>query len=256
MGICVGVSQINADGRQKCICAFLIATLRKRFRMENFMEKRSKKEIAVRYVLFIISLFFSALGVAITKKGELGVSPISSVANVVSLKFTALSLGNWLIIWNSVLILGQIVLLRKKFQWIQLLQLPLSVLFGYFTDFGMWLVSGIAVPNYAVRLLLVLCGTVVLSFGISISVNANVIMNSGEAFVKAISDTVRKEFGLVKISFDVSCVVLAVVLSLVFFDGRILGTREGTVIAALCTGWVVRFFNRFLKEPIDTISKR
>lgn len=59
------------------------------------------KELAKRYALFIISLFISALGVAITKKGELGVSPISSVANVMSLKFTALSLGNWLIIWNK-----------------------------------------------------------------------------------------------------------------------------------------------------------
>ncbi len=59
------------------------------------------KELAKWYALFIISLFISALGVAITKKGELGVSPISSVANVMSLKFTALSLGNWLIIWNK-----------------------------------------------------------------------------------------------------------------------------------------------------------
>lgn len=35
--------------------------------------KMSKKETAKRYVLFVISLFFSALGVAFTKHGELGV---------------------------------------------------------------------------------------------------------------------------------------------------------------------------------------
>lgn len=58
------------------------------------------REIAKRYLLFIISLFFSALGVAFTKHGELGVSPISSVANVVSYKWTTMSLGNLLIIWN------------------------------------------------------------------------------------------------------------------------------------------------------------
>ena len=94
-----------------------------------------------RYLLFIIGLFFSALGVAITKKGELGVSPISSVANVMSIRLPQLSLGYWLIIWNCVLILGQILLLRRKFQWIQLLQVPLSFLFGWFTDFGVWLIS-------------------------------------------------------------------------------------------------------------------
>ena len=98
--------------------------------------KMSKKETAKRYVLFIISLFFSALGVAFTKHGELGVSPISSVANVLSCTKGGFSLGVWLIIWNCILILGQILILRKKFQLIQLLQIPLSFLFGYFTDFG------------------------------------------------------------------------------------------------------------------------
>ena len=48
----------------------------------------SKSEIAKRYLLFIISLFFSALGVAFTKHGELGVSPISSVVNVMITLFT------------------------------------------------------------------------------------------------------------------------------------------------------------------------
>lgn len=101
----------------------------------------SKNEIAKRYVLFVISLFFAALGVAFTKRGELGVSPISSVANVMSYKFSSLSMGTWLIIWNCILILGQIVILRRDFQLIQLLQILLSFLFGWFTDFGMWLVS-------------------------------------------------------------------------------------------------------------------
>ncbi|MDE5780128.1 MAG: YitT family protein, partial [Lachnospiraceae bacterium] len=59
----------------------------------------SKTEIAKRYILFVISLFFAAIGVAFTKHGELGVSPISSVANVMSCKFSLLSLGTWLIIW-------------------------------------------------------------------------------------------------------------------------------------------------------------
>lgn len=44
----------------------------------------NKNELIKRYILFIISLFFSAIGVAFTKHGELGVSPISSVANVMS----------------------------------------------------------------------------------------------------------------------------------------------------------------------------
>lgn len=213
----------------------------------------SKTEIAKRYVLFVISLFFAALGVAFTKHGELGVSPISSVANVMSYKFSSLSLGTWLIIWNCFLIIGQIFILRKKFQLIQLLQIPLSFLFGWFTDLGMWIVSFIPVNSYFIRIVMVVTGIIILGFGISLAVIANVIMNSGEAFVKAVSDSINKEFGNVKIVFDVLCVVISLILSLMFFDFTIVGTREGTIISALLTGVVVKFFSSKLKEPLHTV---
>lgn len=213
----------------------------------------SKNEIIKRYILFIISLFFSAIGVALTKHGELGVSPISSTANVMSCKFTSISLGMWLIIWNCFLVLGQILILKKKFQLIQLLQIPLSILFGYFTNFGMWLVSFIPVNTYPMKFVMLILGIVMLSFGVSLSVIANVIMNSGEAFVKAISDTTNKNFGNVKIAFDVSCVILAIVLSMIFFNFSIVGTREGTIISAFCTGIVVKFFNKKLRNPLNKI---
>lgn len=216
----------------------------------------SQKELAKRYLLFIISLFFAALGVAFTKHGELGVSPISSVPNVLSYKYTFLSMGNWLIIWNCLMIVGQILILRKKFQLIQLLQVPLSFLFGYFTDFGLWCVSFIPTDVYPVRILMVIIGVIVLGFGISLSVIANVIMNSGEAFVKVLADAVHKNFGNVKTVFDISCVLLSIVLSLVFFDFSIVGTREGTIIAAFCTGSVVKFFQSRLQEPVDTMLKK
>ncbi|WP_432650819.1 YczE/YyaS/YitT family protein [Huintestinicola sp.] len=216
-------------------------------------EKMSRRELLKRYGLFIISLFISALGVAVTKRGELGVSPISSAANVMSMKFTALSLSSWLIIWNLILIAGQIALLRKNFKLIQLLQAPLSFLFGWFTDIGMRIASLLPVSGYISRLMAVVCGTVILGFGISLSVAANVIMNSGEAFVKAVSDVSGKEFGNVKIIFDISNVTFAAVLSLALFDFKIVGLREGTVIAALFTGVCVKFFTRLFKETLDRV---
>ena len=215
-----------------------------------------KKEFTKRYILFIVSLFFAAMGVAVTKHGELGVSPISSVANIISYKFTFLSLGMWLIIWNCVLILGQILILRKDFKLIQLLQIPLSFVFGYFTDFGMWYVSFIPANSYIIRLILVICGIIILGFGISLSVIANVIMNSGEAFVKAVSDKSKQNFSNVKIGFDVLCVILSIILSLLFFGGNIVGTREGTIISAFLTGIVVKFFTRILDKPFTTILQK
>lgn len=213
----------------------------------------SKKETVKRYILFIVSLFFAALGVAITKRGELGVSPISSVPNVMSSYMDSFSLGTWLIIWNCILIVGQILILKKDFQLIQLLQLPLSFLFGIFTDFGVWCMSYVSNDSYAVRMLLVLIGIITLGFGVALSVIANVIMNSGEAFVKAISDKSGMIFGNVKIGFDIGCVVLALILSWVLFDGEIVGTREGTILTALLTGMIVNFFVKRISSPINSV---
>lgn len=206
------------------------------------VNQTDKKKYIIRCIYFIIGLFISGLGVAITKKGELGVSPVSSVANIMSIRFPALTLGNWLIVWNCVLILGQILILRKNFKLFQFLQVPLSFLFGYFTDFGSFLMSFVKADIYPLRIVCVLVGTAVLGFGIAMTVSANVIMNSGEAFVKAVSDTSGKEFGSVKIVFDISCVTLSIVLSLILCNMKILGTREGTIIAALLTGVCVKFF--------------
>lgn len=217
------------------------------------MKKTSVKETVKRYVLFVFCLFFIGIGVALTKHGGLGVSPISSVANVVSIKFDFLSFGTWLIISNCVLLLGQIILLRRNFKPFQLLQIPLSFLFGYFTDFGLWLVSDIPNDKYVVQLLLVMCGIVVLGFGITLGVIADVILNSGEAFVKALADVTKKDFGNTKIVFDISWVLLSVVLSLVFFDGKLVGTREGTVISAVLVGVTVKLFRSLLQKPLTKI---
>ena len=213
----------------------------------------SKTQLTKRYLLFIISLFFCALGVAITKRGELGVSPTSSVANVLSSIFPALSLGGWLILWNCLLIVGQIVLLRRDFQPVQLMQLPLSFLFGRFTDFGMWLTGFLPVPHYAAQLVMVIAGTFLLGFGIALAVIANVVMNAGEAFVKAVSQRFDTDFGHTKIGFDVFCVLAAVLLSLLCFDGAVVGTREGTLFAALCTGFVVNAVTVRLQKPLARV---
>lgn len=213
----------------------------------------SKKEVLKRYILFIFCLFFMGIGVALTKCGELGVSPISSVANVVSIKFTFLSFGMWLTVSNCVLLLGQVFLLRRNFKPVQLLQIPLSFLFGYFTDFGMYMVSGIPNDMYFAKLLLVLLGIIVLGFGITLGVIADVILNSGEAFVKAIADVTKKDFGNTKIAFDISWVCLSIILSLIFFDGKLVGTREGTIISALLVGVVVKIFKPLLQTPLEKV---
>lgn len=216
----------------------------------------TKSETLKRYFLLVLSLFFSALGVAVTKHGELGVSPISSVANVMNCRFSAVSMGTWLIIWNCVLIAAQAVILRRDFKLIELLQIPVSLLFGWFTDLGTRIISVIPAEAYSVRLGMVIVGTVILGFGISLSVIANVIMNPGEALVRTIAQAMKKSFGNVKIGLDISCVTASVILSLIFFNFKIVGAREGTLIAAVFTGFTVKLFTKLLKKPLEGLLEK
>jgi len=64
-----------------------------------------------------------------------------------------------------------------------------------------------------------------------------------------------KEFGFVKVRFDVVCVILSLVISLATFGGKIIGVREGTLIAAFLNGTMVKWYSRRLKEPLDRVLR-
>lgn len=84
-------------------------------------------------------------------------------------------------------------------------------------------------------------GILTLAAGVSCTVVANVAMNCGEALVAAITSKTGWNFGHTKVGFDISCVVIACAVSLVTM-GNVTGVREGTVAAAVLTGFVVNFF--------------
>ena len=216
----------------------------------------SKKELAKRYILTVIAMFFMAIGVAFSKRSNLGVSPISSVANVLSIKFNALSMGTWLFIWSIMMVLLQIAILRKKFKPVEFLQIPMIILFSLFTDLGVDIVSPIPVNNYITQLLMVVVGVIILGFGVALSFIGNVVMNSGEALVQVISKVSNKNVGNIKIAFDVSCVVISLILALIFFGFSLQGVREGTLIAAFGTGTAVKFFRKHLKTPLNKLLEK
>lgn len=142
---------------------------------------------------------------------------------------------------------------EKNFKPVQFMQIPLSFIFGWFTDFGVYCTGFFPVENYATRITLVLCGVISIALGITLTVIADIILNSSEAFVKAISDKLNKNFGNIKTIFDICCVSLAILCSLIFFDFTIKGVREGTLIVATVTGFVVKWFLKRISNPINNL---
>ena len=195
--------------------------------------------ILKRYLLLLIGLSIMAFGVAFSIKASLGTSPISSVPYVISL-FTPLTVGTATISMHCVFILLQILILRKNYHPIQLMQLPVAFFFGYLTDFGVWAVQGITCNTYWQQWIVCIIGILLVGLGVSLEVKAGVVVLAGEGVVLAICKVLPKvKFGYMKVGFDVTLVAIACVLSIVF-TGRLQGVREGTVAAALLVGMIAK----------------
>ena len=173
------------------------------------------------------------------------------IPNVLSLNFL-FTLGNFTIFFSIFLIVLQLIILRKNFKLEHILQIPVSIIFGYFIDLTMILFSWVNPEAYIMKIVYLLIGCLILGVGVYMEVLADVVMLPGESFVRAIVLTWKTNFGITKICFDVSMSVIAAVLSFVF-AGRLAGVREGTVIAALLVGFIARLIGKklvFLKDMI------
>lgn len=197
-----------------------------------------------RYVIFLVGLFVNSLGVSLITKASLGTSPISSIPYVLSLSFP-FTLGNFTIFFSIFLILLQLLILRKNFKLEHVLQIPVSIVFGYFIDLTMLLFVWVNPQAYIMKIIYLLIGCLILGFGVYMEVLADVVMLPGESFVRAIVLTWKTNFGTTKVCFDVSMSVIAAILSFVF-TGRLNGVREGTIIAALLVGFIARVLGKKL----------
>jgi uncharacterized membrane protein YczE len=210
-------------------------------------------EKAKRYGIFLIGLFISSFGVSLITKASLGTSPISAIPYVLSLQFP-MTLGEFTVIFSLFLIALQLLILRKRFKLEHLLQIPISILFGYFIDLTMQWLSFVLPSFYPVRIVLLLLGCIVLAVGVYLETVADVAMLPGESFVRSITIVWHTNFGMTKVWFDVSMTIIAGVLSLLFFH-TLNGVREGTIISALIVGLIVRFLS-FVMSKIRVIKEQ
>lgn len=200
------------------------------------------RELGKRYILLGVGLLIMSFGVACSIKGALGTSPISSLPYAMS-RFLPLTVGVCTIMMHVGFILLQILILRRQYDPVQLIQLPVALLFGYLTDFALWAVDGIACSAYWQQWLVCLLGIGLVAIGVSCEVTADVAVLAGEGVVLAVCKVAPIQFSTMKVLFDVTLVASACLLSLIFV-GEIEGVREGTLAAALLVGTLTRRLRR------------
>ena len=202
--------------------------------------KEKYRDMGKRYTMFLAGILFSALGISLITKAGLGTSPVTSLAYVLTFLFPW-SLGTFTMLVNSALFLIQVILMGKDFEWIQLLQLPAALIFSACIDGWIFLLDFWQTGSYTGQLLMLFLGCIFLGLGVALEVIPNVLILPGEGLVRVIAGLAGWRFGRVKTGFDLSIVASAAAVSLLA-DGRILGMREGTVLAAFLVGAISHFF--------------
>lgn len=230
--------------------------LKYRLMAEGTKESKNVKDRVVGFVWqhlwLLFSLYVMTLGVAVCVRSQLGSSVISVIPYVMETagdegivwNFTIGEYTYWM---NALLVLGQILVLRRRFEPVQLFQLLVGFVFGSLIDLNMalttWLV-GLSIPQ---QVLAQVAGCTILASGIALEVRCGSVTMPGEGFPVAISRVSGVEFPKVKICVDVSLVVIGVSLCYLFFGAwqwNIVGI--GTLFAMVYVGFVVRLVGRHL----------
>ena len=213
------------------------------------------KNIAIRYGISTLGLIIVALGVGISIKSNLGISPPSCPPTILNLRWKEISVGTFTWMMHLVFIAIQALVLRKDFKLRYLMQIPAAFVFGYMCDAAIWLFDAIEAPatHYAVQILLSLASVVLTAIGIKLEVVGNGWILAGDKIVAVLADVLHRPFSSMKIIVDVTLVVLTAAFAWFSFglltgNGSTVVIREGTLILAFLTGICMRFTDRYVEK--------
>lgn len=200
-----------------------------------------------RIVMYFVGLFVMTIGIAISVKSNLGVSPVSSIPYTMTCVW-GIEMGKATILFHCALVLFQILLLRKRFRIKNLLQVLVGIVFGYFTTFCNWGASFLPSPNnLAVQLLMMLISAVIIAIGIFLYLPPDIMPLAGEGAMQAISLVTGIPFPKVKVGFDVGMVATSLIVCLLCIHS--LGSVGiGTVISSVLVGTVLGYITKWFEK--------
>ena len=196
-----------------------------------------------RICSFSVGLFIMSLGVAFSIVSMLGTTPISSISYSLAL-ITNINIGITTFIFNAALILVQFLILRKRFHRKRLLQLINCVLFGYFTDLALYIVSFIPFDGSLLMCIIFLFVSIFLTaFGIFVYMPANIAPLPGEGCVEAVAIVTNWRFSTIKIGFDATMVIISLVMCGLWYANILGAVNVGTIVSAFLVGFTLRQIN-------------
>lgn len=201
-----------------------------------------------RLAFYLFGNFILALGVIISVKSGLGVTPVQSIPYVIS-HLTGVDQGVVIMGVYSFFVLLQAILLRRAFRLSQLLQIVIAVLFGSSVTICALLITFTPPGVYFVRLLLSVTSVVLIALGLLLYLPTGLVPQPAEGLILVISRLTGCRLHNIKLVTDCTMVAIASLISF-FAVGEVMGVREGTLISMVGIGKVLGLFLKLWQERI------
>lgn len=210
------------------------------------------KNLKIRIPIYFVGLFIMTIGISLSVKSNLGVSPVSTIPYTMTCVW-GVEMGNATIIFHCVLVLIQLIVLRKDFSPLIFLQIPVGIVFGKCTTFSNYLVSFLPdIQNIPIRLLMIIASCFLVALGIFLYVPVNIVPLAGEGCMGAVSQVTGVAFSKVKVAFDCAMVLISAAVSFIAMR-KIASVGVGTVIAAILVGVILGCLVKKFGEVRDRI---
>lgn len=210
-------------------------------------------KLVIRVILYLLGLFFIAIGINLAIISNLGVSPVSAFIVPIS-QITKISLGIVTVFIYILFVVIQKVLLGENFHKKNLLQVPFALAVGFFIDFtGVILRKWITATSYQMQLMLIFLSIIICAFGAVLYILMDIVPNPPEGLLLAIFRRTGIGFGKLKVWSDCIFVLIGIVISLIFMR-HVYAIREGTIICALLTGKAFGIFQTYMEPAFKKIG--
>lgn len=200
-----------------------------------------------RIFVLVLGVVVVASSCALTLKAAIGVGAWDALAQT-GYEVTGIAVGTIGMCCNFVCILIQVLVLKKKFRPIQLLQIPVSILLGVIINFMLYEVySNFTIDAYWMNVVLLIVAYIISAFAVGMVMVLDIVTFALEGACMAVSKVTGKKFHVLRQGVDVVSVILVIVIS--FTAGVPLAVREGTIIGMLLFGPMMGIFMK-LQKPV------
>ncbi len=204
-----------------------------------------------RVLMCFSGVMFGAVSVGIFKLAAFGVDPFQSFMAGLD-RLVPIGFGTLYMIANAVLLLFALFFDRHYIGIATFINL---FLLGYVTQFSFWLLQKIFPhPSVPLRVVCLIVGIVIICFGSSLYMTADIGVSTYDAVALIIVNTWKKgKFQYVRIITDLFCVAIGVGLFLLA-GGKTAQITSiagiGTIITAFFMGPVIEYFNVHVARPL------